>query len=87
VTNISKSYTYKTAAKINWHRYGTKLRHCHPMYSPRTVATTSAVPATKPEAAAVGDPQDGRWKIMLTFIYSMPVTVRNQRTKVSHTAI
>ena len=20
------------AAKINWHRYGTKLRHCHPMY-------------------------------------------------------
>ena len=19
-------------AKINWHRYGTKLRHCHPMY-------------------------------------------------------
>jgi len=20
-------------AKINWHRYGTKLRHCHPMYS------------------------------------------------------
>ena len=22
-------FTYKTAAKINWHRYGTKLRHCH----------------------------------------------------------
>jgi len=20
------------ASKINWHRYGTKLRHCHPMY-------------------------------------------------------
>jgi len=20
------------AAKINWHRYGTKLRHCHPVY-------------------------------------------------------
>ena len=20
------------AAKINWHRYGTKLRHCHFMY-------------------------------------------------------
>jgi len=20
------------AAKIKWHRYGTKLRHCHPMY-------------------------------------------------------
>jgi len=25
-------FTYKMAAKINWHRYGTKLRHCHPMY-------------------------------------------------------
>ena len=21
------------AAKINWHRYGTKLRYCHPMYT------------------------------------------------------
>jgi len=21
------------AEKINWHRYGTKLRHCHPMYN------------------------------------------------------
>ena len=35
VTNISKSLTYKMATtKTNWHRYGTKLRHCHPMYSP-----------------------------------------------------
>jgi len=25
-------FTYKMAAKINRHRYGTKLRHCHPMY-------------------------------------------------------
>ena len=23
----------KMAAKTNWHRYETKLRHCHPMYS------------------------------------------------------
>jgi len=22
------------AAKINWHRYGTELRHCHLMYNP-----------------------------------------------------
>jgi len=22
-------FTYKMATKINWHRYGTKLRHCH----------------------------------------------------------
>ena len=33
VTNISHSFTYKMAAKINWHRYGTKLRHCYPMYT------------------------------------------------------
>ena len=30
--NISKSFTHKMAAKISWHRYGTKLRHCRPMY-------------------------------------------------------
>jgi len=32
MTNISKSSTYKMAAKTSWHRYGTKLRHCHPVY-------------------------------------------------------
>ena len=34
VTNISGSFfnfTYKMAAKISWHRCGTKLRHFHPM--------------------------------------------------------
>ena len=25
--------TYKMAAKINWHGYGTKLRQCHPVYT------------------------------------------------------
>ena len=29
--------------------------------------TTRAVPAMKPEATAIGDPQDGRWKITLMF--------------------
>ena len=24
-------FTYNMAAEINWHRYGTKLRHCHRM--------------------------------------------------------
>ena len=33
VTNISHSFTYNMAAKINWHRYGRKLRHCHSMYT------------------------------------------------------
>jgi len=35
--------------------------------SDTTVAPTGAVPAMKPEAAAIGDPQDGRWKITLMF--------------------
>jgi len=26
------------AAEINWHTYGTKLRHCHPMYRERKCA-------------------------------------------------
>ena len=33
VTSIFQSFTYKMAAKPGWHRYGTKLRHCDPMYS------------------------------------------------------
>ena len=39
VTNISKSFTYKMAAKNGWHRYGTKLRHCHSMLSLRSAST------------------------------------------------
>jgi len=27
-----KRFTHKMAAKTSWHRYGTKLRHCHHMY-------------------------------------------------------
>jgi len=41
VTNISQSFTYKMAAKNNWHRYGTKLRHCHPVYCPGPVLGSS----------------------------------------------
>ena len=33
VANISKSFTYKMAAKTSWHRYKTNLRYCQPMYS------------------------------------------------------
>jgi len=31
------------------------------------LSNTGAVPAMKPEATAIGDPQDGRWKITLSF--------------------
>jgi len=33
VTSIFQSFTCKMAAKTSWHGYGTKLRHCHCMYT------------------------------------------------------
>jgi len=32
ITSIFQSFTCKMAAKTRWHRYGTKLRYCHPVY-------------------------------------------------------
>ena len=32
VTNLSRSFTYKTAAKTSWNRHETKLRHCYPVH-------------------------------------------------------
>jgi len=34
INNLPKKRipTYKMAAKTNWHRYGSKLRHCHTIY-------------------------------------------------------
>jgi len=29
--HFSYSFTYKMTAEIDWHIYGTKLRHCHPV--------------------------------------------------------
>jgi len=31
--HFSEFFTYKMAAKINWRRYGTKLRRCQPMHA------------------------------------------------------
>jgi len=42
VTIISKSFTHKMAAKTSWHRYGTKLRHCHPIYRDHIGLNTKA---------------------------------------------
>ena len=33
MTNISKSFIHKMAAKTGWHRNETELRHYHPMYN------------------------------------------------------
>ena len=44
MTSIFQSFTYKMATKTNLHRYGTKLRQCHPMFSkcPDKLATKIA---------------------------------------------
>jgi len=34
--NRITNFIHKMAAKTSWHRYGTKLRHCHPVYKCRT---------------------------------------------------
>ena len=39
ITNISKSFTHKMVAKTSWHTYGTKLRHCDPMYREKLCIT------------------------------------------------
>jgi len=45
LTNISPGFTHKMAVKISWHSYGTKLHHCHPMYS-LTKADRTTMPDT-----------------------------------------
>jgi len=35
-------FTYKMVAEINWDRFGTKLRHCHPVYTQLTYQRTVA---------------------------------------------
>ena len=47
MTNIYKTFTYKTAAKLNWHRYGTELRHRYPMYIRADPAEGSTAPGAK----------------------------------------
>ena len=40
-----RGFTYEMAAEISWHRYGTKLRHCHPVYRARKCVVTLAFSA------------------------------------------
>ena len=47
VTNIFQSFTYKMAAEIDWHRYGTKLRHCHRMYNKLSVRKLTFLQSVK----------------------------------------
>ena len=68
---------------IHLRAYGLRKTDEHPAYTPHevwhslhlpylmrksvSIVTTGAVLAMKPEATAVGDPEDGRWKITLMF--------------------
>jgi len=56
MTYIYQSFTYKIAAKINWHRYVTKLRHYHPMHWSTTAlpARSNSVAAARHAAANAG---------------------------------
>jgi len=67
VTNICQSSTYRMAAKINWHRYRTKLRHCHRMYRwgrrlcfrlfvPALCRRHSRIPASLPWTSSLSKP-------------------------------
>jgi len=47
VTNIFQSFTYKMAAEIDWHRYGTKLHHCHHMYNKLSVRKLTFLQSVK----------------------------------------
>ena len=46
VTNISQLYS-QDGAKTSWRRYGTKLRHCHPVY--RVLSLVSRLSASLSE--------------------------------------
>jgi len=37
---LFQTSTHNTAAKTSWHRYGTKLRHCQPLYTVYSEAAT-----------------------------------------------
>ena len=56
-----QSLYVKMAAKINWHRYGTKLRHCRPMYRP-TLVTDTCTPDRAPAALAVASTRVQLWR-------------------------
>ena len=36
VANNYQSFYLQDGGETSWHRYGTKLRHCHPMYLPNS---------------------------------------------------
>ena len=64
VTNISKSFYLQDGGKINWRRYGTKLRLCHSMYS----TERSTGNGTKTNTSELNSEKTIKWTIGRTFI-------------------
>ena len=56
VTNISKSFTRKMAAETSWHRYETKLRHCHPTYRYNVLPSSTEPAVTMVTVLSIGRP-------------------------------
>jgi len=56
---ITRIYVYESRCWEYRDEIGTNSKYRGPV--------TGAVPAMKPEATAIGDPQEGRWKITLSF--------------------
>ena len=66
-TNISPSFTHKMAAKIIWHRYGSKLRHCHHMYMQTSPAASCEWPGSCWMRCYQGRrPLSSRWPVTST---------------------
>jgi len=64
VTNISKSFYLQDGGKINWRRYGTKLRLCHSMCSTKR----STGNGTKTNTSELNSEKTINWTIGRTFI-------------------
>ena len=52
VTNISKSFTHKTAAKTSWHKYGTTKRRLECAYAAANRRAASTTLMSKPSIDA-----------------------------------
>jgi len=69
------------AAKINWRRYGTKLRHSHPMYTCRLLASQQQnhrhVTATRRDGVCLPLPDETRFPFLFEHV---------QRKTLSHKA-
>jgi len=74
VIDISRSFTHKMAAKINWHRYGTKLRHYHSIYNSAALMLCLAANCNYARKANVRpEPKKNARETVRPFLRGLPV--------------